>query len=926
MAALAVPAQAADSCGVLPFEATQKTLANGLHVVVVPTPFKHTATLEVTVQAGIRRAVAPGTSAMPRVIERMIMSRNTQPLAGLAARQTSSTTDDVSTYETTFLSEDLHKILELEADRFQNLGFTSDEVRAVASQIVADQPRTIGPLSLLFQTERASALRVHPYKYIATGSPSDLEALRRDSGGTRKFFDRFYRPERTTIVVAGDIAPQRVFDEVEALWSGWKRGDAETAIPQEPPPAGPLFAHASAPSKTPPWITVGFRGPGFSATSREYVAFQLLMQLSFGKDSELRRQLLAEEEKVDYFGVDLPEDADPSLATIYARVVSVEDVLRVRDRILTEVALRRSQAVDAARVALAQTDARASFGTTLDETEAVARVVARFAQLGGDAATLDRYACTLASLTPADLQAAARRYLTDENVIVTTLASEALSPSVTQLEPIDSFLAQVLRHPAPVPVTGDPSIIVQKSALPELDIKIAFKVGSAHDPITKFGLAAVAGALVANGGSTRKTAAQIEDELREMGATWTAHVDRELTVFTGRVRVEQWSRFLDLVLPAITANAFDRHDLRRLKRQQLNALEDLRDNPEELAKEVLQARAFQNGPYGHPALGTTAGIRAVTIDDVRDFVARHYRTGNLVMGVSGDVPDALVARLRSEMATLPGGGTARPKIGPRPPLDVLVDAYLSPVPSAAISFGFPIDITRTSSDFAALLVATSWFGEHRSPRSHLAQRIRDARGLNYGDYAYIEAFPNAANRLVPAPNFVRRNQLFEIWLRPVAPENAAAALRIAVYELQQLIEHGLSEEQFRATRDYLAKNVETWSAGQDEQLGAAIDGHWYGIPDFPSYMREQLAKVTRGEVNSAIRTYLSAQHFFVAVVTSDVASLRRELTGGHIPAPKYDSPRAKAVLDEDARIEEAITLRIDPVDVRALPVSEAFAR
>ena len=63
-------------------------------------------------------------------------------------------------------------------------------------------------------------------------------------------------------------------------------------------------------------------------------------------------------------------------------------------------------------------------------------------------------------------------------------------------------------------------------------------------------------------------------------------------------------------------------------------------------------------------------------------------------------------------------------------------------PATAISIGFPIDVLRGSKDWYALAVANSWLGEHRNSSSHLYQVIREARGLNYGDYSYIEHFPN----------------------------------------------------------------------------------------------------------------------------------------------------------------------------------------
>ena len=57
--------------------------------------------------------------------------------------------------------------------------------------------------------------------------------------------------------------------------------------------------------------------------------------------------------------------------------------------------------------------------------------------------------------------------------------------------------------------------------------------------------------------------------------------------------------------------------------------------------------------------------------------------------------------------------------------------------------------------------------------------------MNYGDYAYIEAFPRGMFQFFPDPNIARRAQLFEVWIRPVVPENGPMALRIALHELRQ---------------------------------------------------------------------------------------------------------------------------------------------
>ena len=80
-------------------------------------------------------------------------------------------------------------------------------------------------------------------------------------------------------------------------------------------------------------------------------------------------------------------------------------------------------------------------------------------------------------------------------------------------------------------------------------------------------------------------------------------------------------------------------------------------------------------------------------------------------------------------------------------------------PGVAVSFGFPIELRRGDPDWVALWLARSYFGEHRSTNSHLYQRIRESRGMNYGDYAYIEYFPRGMFQFNPDTNLARQQQI-----------------------------------------------------------------------------------------------------------------------------------------------------------------------
>src|SRR6185295_2718345 len=243
--------------------------------------------------------------------------------------------------------------------------------------------------------------------------------------------------------------------------------------------------------------------------------------------------------------------------------------------------------------------------------------------------------------------------------------------------------------------------------------------------------------------------------------------------------------------------------------------------------------------------------------------------------------------------------------------------------STAISLGFPIDATRAAKDWPALAVVASYFGQHRSSNSYLYQRLREARGLNYGDYAYVEYFPRGMFQFQPDANLGRQNQIFQIWIRPVEPANGHFVLRAALYEYDKLVREGMSKEAFESTREFLSKYVNVLTATQDAQLGYALDSRYYKIKDFPTYMREQLAKLTLEDVNRAIRQYLKSDAMRIAIVTKDASGLRDAILANKLSPITYTAPPAKEFLDEDKLIE-SYKIAVKRADVSILPIDKVF--
>lgn len=924
---------AAGSRDIFPFPVTEKTLPNGLKVIVVETGFPNIVSLQIPVQTGSRNEVEPGKSGFAHFFEHM-MFRGTKAyppekyqdiLTQMGARQNAYTTNDYTNYHTTFSKEDLDRMLRIEADRFMHLDYSPEGFKTEARAVLGEYNKnSANPLVKLEEVQHEKAFTTHTYKHTTMGFIKDIEDMPNQFEYSRTFFSRWYRPEYTTVIVAGDVKPAEVIGLVEKYWGNWKPGAYKVAVPQEPPPKAPVYVHMPWTSPTLPWITVAFHGPAFSDTRKDFAAMDMIFDLYFGETSDLHKKLVEDEQKVDQLFADSGGTKDPGLSTVYARVKKAEDAVSVRDEILKTFERAASEQAPAQRLADAKSNGRYGLARRFDNTETIAAILARFVRYDRSAQTLNRVYRVFDSLTPADLQSVAKKYFTDNGLVVATLSKDPLPEAIGKLPALSSVAPKAAGAGA-----EKFKVLLQKSLLPQLNVKLLFTVGSAQDPRGKEGLAALSAAMIADAGSKERRIDEINKALFPMAGVFRAQVDKEMTTFTASIHRDNWKAFFDIVLPMLIDPGFRDDDFKRVKDAQLNELkEDLRsNNEEELGKERLQSNLFAGTPYGHPVLGTVAGIEAITLEDVKGFVAKAYSQAALTLGVNGNAPDEMLAHVRKELSRLPAGPApeAPQPIAGRKPKGIEVEIVAKETRATAISFGHPIAVTRSHPDFPALYLARTWLGEHRSSVSHLYQRIRETRGMNYGDYAYIEAFPRGMFQFVPDPNIARRAQIFEVWIRPVVPVNAHMALRTAIFELDKLVKDGLSEADFERTRDYLMKNVFVMTATQSEQLGYALDSRWYGIPEFTSFMRDGLKKLTAADVNAAIRRHISPRDISVVIITKDAKGLKDQLVADAFSPIKYDAEKPKELLEED-KVIGALKLGIPPENVKITPVEEVFAK
>jgi zinc protease len=465
---------------------------------------------------------------------------------------------------------------------------------------------------------------------------------------------------------------------------------------------------------------------------------------------------------------------------------------------------------------------------------------------------------------------------------------------------------------------------------PVVALRVVFEAGSADDPPERLGLTHLMALAMLEGRAGEVTYAERERLLFPMAAHISLHVEREQTVFSARVHKDHLAAFYPLFRDLLSAPAFDPADIERVRARSLSHLtQDLRGSDDEaLGKELLQSMLFQGHPYAHPELGSERGLAGISREWLLAQRARVFCAQRVRAAISGPIEPAFEAQMEADLAALSSPQcSAR---APLPPPSTLQTRRIWIVDkpeaaSVAISLGLPYEVSRAHPDYAALTLAAAYLGQHRTFAGRLMQKMRGDRGLNYGDYAYAENFVQEGDTRFPMPNVARRQQYFSIWLRPVRPEHAHFTLRMAVRELEQVVNEGIGEADFARIQRFVANYFALYAQTEQQRLGYALDARFYGdaAPKDVGALRAQLASLTREQVNDALKRHILPGRLQVAMVAPGAQALANKLVAGEPSPITYNVEKPPELLVEDKRIEKH-PLGLTHEQVNVLPLGSLF--
>src|SRR5262249_34447035 len=154
----------------------------------------------------------------------------------IGADENAYTSDDMTIYHVLAGKEALPELVEVEADRFQNLKYGEPEFQKESRAVLGEYNKSVSdPLLKMEELLYDNAFATHTYKHTTIGFLKDIENMPNEFAYSRRFFDLYYRPDNVILLVVGDVDAEEFFKLAEKAYGGWKKGPQRPQVPQEPP-------------------------------------------------------------------------------------------------------------------------------------------------------------------------------------------------------------------------------------------------------------------------------------------------------------------------------------------------------------------------------------------------------------------------------------------------------------------------------------------------------------------------------------------------------------------------------------------------------------------------------------------------------------------------------------------------------------------
>ncbi|MDI6729550.1 MAG: pitrilysin family protein, partial [Thermodesulfovibrionales bacterium] len=325
------------------------------------------------------------------------------------------TTKDYTMYHQTLSSDRIGLSVKLEADRMRNLLFDPKEVTNERNVVMEERRMRYedDPQSSLYEEVIATAFKAHPYQWPVIGWMSDITSIERKE--LYRYYRSYYSPDNAFIVISGDINAEDVLPKIKRNF-GNIRPSKRSVIKnrtEEPQQRGEKRVYLKKEAEL-PYILIAYHVPSFP--HEDSFALDVLSTiLSAGKSSRLYKSIVYEKRlALNAFAEYSGFYKDPFLFIFGGTAAPKKDIENVEKAIYDEIEKVKKEMPTEREIQKAKNQIEASFVFAQDSTYSRAFYAGMFEMLG-NWRLMEKYLEEIRKVKPEDVQAVAKKYLTDDN-------------------------------------------------------------------------------------------------------------------------------------------------------------------------------------------------------------------------------------------------------------------------------------------------------------------------------------------------------------------------------------------------------------------------------------------------------------------------------------------------------------------------------
>ncbi len=852
---------------------TQYDLPNGMRVLLFPDQSKPSVTVNITYLVGSRHE-GSGETGMAHFLEHLVFKGTPkhrdipQELSEHGAQANGTTWYDRTNYYVTVPATDANLMwaLDLESDRMVNSFIAKKDLESEMTVVRNEfESGENNPNSVLFQRTLSTAYLWHGYGRSTIGSRADLEGVKVDR--LQAFYRKYYQPDNAILVVAGK------FDEPKTL------AMVERMFGRIPRPARRLEPTYTAEPTQDGERTVTLRRVGDvqlvnavyhvpAGSHADLAALDVLTHVLGNAPSGRLYKALVESKKAASVGSFAFQLAEPGVLMAFAQVRS-ENSLDSARTILLET-LEKTSPASAEDVERGKAALLKNIELTLNSSENVGLELTEWASMG-DWRLFFIHRDRIKKVTPADVDRVAAAYLKPSNRTLglfhpTAKPDRAEIPVASDVQFLvrdykgdtaaiagEAFDASFVNLDARTVRSSLPNgmrltMVPKKTRGGSVFSRVYLRFGSMEALTGRTRVSALTAQMLDKGTTTR-TRQQIKDELDKLKARVSfsgQNISSQATIETTRGNLPA---VLRLVAEMMQRPAFDAKEFEQLKTQALAGLETNKSEPGPLAG-AAYGRHMNPRPKGHPLYTATleeqiAEVKAVTLDQVKQFHAELYGADNGDITIVGDVDQAEATKVATELY----GSWKSSK-----PFERLANSYRDVAPTtivietpdktnAIFIAGLNVNMRDDHADWPAVELANYMLGGGFLS-SRLGTRIRQKEGISYGVGSQFQAHP-----IDDAGTFMS----FAIY----APQNVARLEAAFKEEIEKALKDGFTADELeKAKTGYF--QASQLARSEDSQLANTLVSQGFFKRTFArdAEVERKIAALTPVQIVEAMRRHI----------------------------------------------------------------------